>query len=94
MIPYTIAARNIPARIRAAMRNLRRLISTPVLPYAGASSSEPVNTKMDIIAAHKLRLPKVKGRNGIGCAKIKFKPPTATVLFPEFGFELPWFESR
>ena len=82
-----VAARNVPAKIRATMRNLRWLISIPVLPYVGASSSEPVNTKIDMIAAHKLRLPKVKGRNGIFCAKIKFNPPT-TGLVPEFGFEL------
>lgn len=83
-----VDARNTPARNKAAMRNLLRLISTPVLPYAGARSSEPVNRKTDITAAHKLRLPNVKGRNGIGCAKIIFNPPT-TGLVPEFGLELP-----
>jgi len=93
MMPYTIVARNMPARIRAAMRNLRRLISKPVLPYAGARSSEPVSRKMDVTAAHKLRLPRVKGRNGIGCAKNKLNP-AATGLVLEFGFEAVYVELR
>ena len=95
MISYTIIARNAPAKIRAAMRNLRRLISTPVLLYAGAKNSEPVNRRMDITAAHKLRPPNVKRTNGIDCAKTKFNPPpTGLVEIPEFGCELLEVELR
>lgn len=95
MNAYTITARNVPAKIRAAIRNLRRFISTPVVTYAGARSSEPVNRKMDITAAHKLRPPNVKGRNGIDCAKIKFNPlTTGLVEVPEFGCELLEVELR
>jgi hypothetical protein len=63
---------NTANKMTTAIRNLRRLMSTPVLAYAGAKSSEAVNRKTHMTAVHKPRLPKVKGRGEIELPKTTF----------------------
>ena len=43
----------------------------------GDRSSEVLNRSTDMIALHKLRLPGVSGRTGIGCCGAKINPPVA-----------------